>query len=85
MLMSYMPVEDIPHVYSVTHLTETRAEHQGGIWEFMMNLNLHVTVDSLQRKSDGCSHITVNTAKKTHLVWSVCKSKRINIAAVFLI
>lgn len=72
--MSYMPIEDVLHMYSVNHLTETRAEYQGGIWEFMVKFNLHMTVVSLQRKSDGRCHISVNTIRKTHSAWSVCKS-----------
>lgn len=82
--MNYMFIEDILHVYSVNHLTETRAEYQDGIWELMVKLNLHMTVVSLQRKSDGWSYITVNTFEETHQC-DVCKSNRMYIAAVFLI
>lgn len=70
-LMSYMSIEDILLVYSVNHLTETRAEYQSGIWEFLVKLNLHITVVALQRKSDGWDHIRVNTIKETHSVQSV--------------
>lgn len=80
--MSYMPIEDILHVYSVNHLTETRAEYKSGIWEFMVKFNLHMTVVSLQRKSDGWSPVSVNTIRETRSAWSVCKSKRMYIAAV---
>lgn len=68
--MNYVLVEDILRGYSVKHLTEARVEYQSGIWEFMVKLNLHITV-GLQRNSDGWSHISVNTIKEAHLGWSM--------------
>lgn len=68
--MYYVLVEDILRGYSVKHLTEARVEYQSGIWEFMVKLNLHITV-GLQRNSDEWSHISVNTIKEAHLLWSM--------------